>query len=578
MSLAILLQSDGLLNGDSGLFGALAVVTGVVILMGLLIILARRYKRCPSNRILVIYGKTSGGRSSKCLHGGGAFVLPLIQSYDFLYLDPIQIEIDLVGALSSENIRVNVPSVFTVAIGTEEETMNNASVRLLGLKTAEVMKQAEDIIFGQLRQVIASMRIEEINRDRDQFLASVQESLEPELRKIGLVLINVNIKDLTDESGYIEAIGRKAAATAIKQAEVDVAEQVKRGAIGVAEAQKDQAVSVANAEKVREIGTKQADREKAVRLAELEKERTVGEQQARYEQEAQVRDSEREMRIRVANANAKAVVGENDSKAEIANANATLRVREAEAYQQSETRHREAEAAVREAQFLAEAKAAEAEAKKIEAEKRAQLEASAKAEKAQTIVDAQASAERRRIEAEGEASAIFAKLDAEARGNYEVLAKKGQGLREIVESCGGAQAAFQMLMLEHLDKLSENAAKAIANIKFDKVVVWDGGGNGEPGGTSATSGFLRNLAGSLPPMLQIMKDIGGVEMPEYFGRIVGEPGKGAASSNGKRSDDGHPDERDAEVTEVPTKGPTAAVTKPAPKDGPKRDAREEPAT
>src|SRR5205814_3043935 len=185
-----------------------------------------------------------------------AFVYPMIQNYACLSLEPVQIEIPLQGALSIENIRVNVPSVFTVAIGTDEETMSNAAIRLLGSNTAQIVKQAEDMIFGQLRQVIASMRIEEINKDRDVFLSKVQQSLEPELRKIGLVLINVNIKDITDESGYIEAIGRKAASEAIQQAEIDVAQQVKRGAIGVAEADRDKAIEVANHEKTRDTGTK----------------------------------------------------------------------------------------------------------------------------------------------------------------------------------------------------------------------------------------------------------------------------------------------------------------------------------
>ncbi len=497
----------------------LMVVFGVLILMSFLLVIARRYKRCPSNRILVIYGKTGAGRSAKCLHGGGAFVWPLIQNYEYLSLDPVQIEIPLQGALSIENIRVNVPSVFTVAIGTDEETMTNAAIRLLGLETKDIVKQAEDMIFGQLRQVIASMRIEEINKDRDVFLEKVQTSLEPELRKIGLVLINVNIKDITDESGYIEAIGKKAASEAIQQALIDVSQQVKKGATGVAEADRDKSIAVAVAEKLRDMGTKEAERDRVVRLAELEKERKIGEQTAAYQQEAAVRDQERTMRIAVAEANAQAVSGENKSKANIAAAAAELKVKEAEAYQLGETRTRVAQAAVLEAQYLAQAKAADAQAKSIEAQKRAELEALAKAMKAQVIVDAEASAEKRKIEANGEAAAIFAKLDAEARGNYEILAKKGAGLKLIVESCGGAQQAFQMLMLEHIEELSKTAAAAIANVKFDKVIVWDGGGSD---GKNGTAGFLRGLAGALPPMMHMMRDIGGVQMPEYFGKLVEE--------------------------------------------------------
>src|SRR5262245_36648337 len=192
------------------------IAVAAMVFFILLMTLVTRYKRCPSNRVLVIYGKHTGSSTgTKTIHGGARLVMPLVQDYAYLSLEPIQIEIPLKGALSIENIRVNVPSVFTVAVGTDPQTMQNAAIRLLGLNTNEVKQQAGDIIFGQLRQVIASMGIEDINRDRDKFLHNIQTSLEPELQKIGLVLINVNIQDITDESGYLEAIGRKATADAI---------------------------------------------------------------------------------------------------------------------------------------------------------------------------------------------------------------------------------------------------------------------------------------------------------------------------------------------------------------------------
>jgi flotillin len=539
-------------------------VAGGLVLFSVVLMAAKRYKRCPSNRVLVIYGKTGGGNAAKCIHGGASFVVPLIQDYAYLDLDPIQIEVPLKGALSMENIRVNVPSVFTVAIGTDAGTMQNAAIRLLGLGTQEIKEQARDIIFGQLRQVIASMKIEDINRDRDKFLESIQLSLEPELKKIGLVLINVNITDITDESGYIEAIGRKAAAVAIQQAKIDVAEQEKKGQIGVAEAQREQAIAVANATKVREIGTREATREQAIRVAQLDKERQVGEQTAQYEQEALVKEAERqqalriaeldrdqkfgeqkavfereslvaeadrEKRVRLADANAKATAGEATAQAAIAIAQADFQVKKAEAYQRAETAKREAEAAVLEAQNKAMARAALAEADKIEAEKRALLEAPAKAEKAKMIVDAEAAAERVKLEAQAAAATIYAKLEAEARGQYEILAKKGEGLKKIIDACGSPQAAFQLLMLEHMDALAEASAKAISNIKFDKVVVWEGGGNGN--GTSSTAGFVKDMARMMPPMLQVMKDIGGVEMPEYLAKLTGDtPPAAPPSTNG----------------------------------------------
>jgi flotillin len=532
-----------------GLLAALAVG------LGLLFLFVSRYKRCPANKVLVISGTVAGGNSAKCISGGGAFVWPVIQEYDYLSLEPIQIDIPLKDALSFENIRVSVPSVFTVAVGTEAEVRQNAAIRLLKLDQMQIKRQAQDIIFGQLRQVIASMRIEEINRDREAFLHNIQTSLEPELKKVGLVLLNVNITDINDESGYIEAIGRKAAAEAVQKARGDVAEQEKLGEVRVAEAEREKTVQVANANKAREIGireaqreqavrvaeldkeqkvgeetaafereaqVKEAQRQQAVRIAELDKEQKVGEQTAAYEREAQIKEAEQKKRIAVAGADARAIAGEAEAQARIAATQAELQVKQAEAYQLSETRRREAEAAVQEAQNRAMARAALADAERVEAERRAALEAPAKAEKARIIVEAEAEAERRKLEAQAEAAAIFARLQAEARGEYEVLARKAEGLQKIVDACGGSKEAFQLLMLEHVDKLAETAATAISNIKFDKVVVWEGGGT--PNGAAA--GFLNNMARTLPPMMQVIQEIGGVELPQVFGKLV-DHGQGA---------------------------------------------------
>ncbi|MBA3889764.1 MAG: flotillin family protein [Gemmatimonadaceae bacterium] len=499
--------------------GLVIPLVAVALVASMVMLFVSRYKRCPSNRVLVISGRVAGGESARCISGGGAFVWPVIQEYAYLGLEPIQIDIPLKDALSLENIRVAVPSVFTVAVGTESEVRQNAAIRILGLTHEQIKRQAQDIIFGQLRQVIASMRIEEINRDREGFLHRVQTSLEPELAKIGLVLINVNITDLKDDSGYIEAIGQKAAAQAVQQARGDVAEQEKTGEVRVAEAQRERSVSVALAQKDMHIGMQVASREQAVRLAELEKERMVGEQQAGFQRDMAVKEAEQLKRVAVASAEAIAIAGEAESQGRVVATKATLLVKEAEAYQLAETRKREAEASVQEAQFKAQTRAALADADRIEAMRRAELEAPAKAEKARTIVEAQAAAEARTIEAQAEATAIYMKLEAEARGQYEIMAKKADAMRQLVDAAGGAKEAYQLLMLEHLDTLAETSAKAISNIKFDKVVVWDGG-NG------TTSNFLQNMSRTLPPMMHVLQDIAGVELPAFLGKLTPAAGDG----------------------------------------------------
>ena len=526
MTILSLLADGDFLSG--GTLWAIAGLLVVLVFFTFVLMLSSRYKRCPSNRVLVIYGRSGKNQPAQCIHGGAKFVWPLIQDFDYLNLDPMQIEIPLRGALSMENIRVNVPSVFTVAIGTDPEVMGNAAIRLLGLSGKEIEKQAVEIIFGQLRQVIASMKIDDINRDRETFLHHIQSSMEPELKKVGLVLINVNITDITDESGYIAAIGQKAASQAIQQARGDVAEQLRLGESRVAEAERDKSIQVANAKKDQQIGMHEADRAQAVRLAELEKEQKVGEQSAAFLRDAQIKTAQQAMRVSIANADAQAISGENEAQATVAASKATLAVKQAEAYQLGESRQKEAEAAVLEVQNRAMAKAALAQAERVEAERRAAVEAPAKAEKARVLVEAEAEAEKRRIVAEGEARAIYAKLEAEARGQFEILAKKGDGLKKIIDACGGAQQAFQLLMLEHFDNLVSASATAISNIKFDKIVVWE---NGEKNGT-ATANFLHGMARTMPPMMQVLRDIGGVELPESLVRFTEAQTAGAASQNG----------------------------------------------
>ncbi|MCO6432544.1 MAG: flotillin family protein [Deltaproteobacteria bacterium] len=268
-------------------YGTIAIILFVAFVFGIIAFLASRFRRCPSNQILAVYGKFATGGSVRCYHGGGTFVWPLIQDYSYLDLTPMTINIPLKNALSLQNIRINVPSTFTVAINTTPEAMNNAAVRLLGLSVSEIQEMASEIIFGQLRLTVASLTIEQINQDREKFLEAIRSNIDPELRKVGLYLINVNITDITDESGYIESIGKKAAATAINQAKIDVAEQEKLGAIGASEAEKERRIQVAayNAQAVEGENTAQAriaayNADLAEKTAEAERRGQVAEQKA----------------------------------------------------------------------------------------------------------------------------------------------------------------------------------------------------------------------------------------------------------------------------------------------------------
>ncbi|MBO7118102.1 MAG: flotillin family protein [Bacteroidales bacterium] len=434
-----------------------------------------RYKRCPSDKILVIYGKTGRNKqgavsSARCIHGGASFIWPVFQSYSFLDLTPISIECNLTNALSKQNIRVDVPCRFTVGISTEPENMTNAAERLLGLKIDDIRNIATDILFGQLRLVIATMDIEEINADRDKFLANVSTNVEAELRKIGLKLINVNVTDIRDESGYIEALGKEAAAKAINDAKKSVAEQNRYGEIGKAE----------------------ADRDKDIRIAE----------------------TSRDTRINTADANAKAVEGENNSKIAIAQSDAMRREKQAEAERLAVAAEKVQAAKALEEAYKSERDAELARAEREKATQQANIVVAAEIEKQKMIIAAEAEAEKLRREAKGEADAIYAKMAAQANGTLEILSKQAEGFNQMVQAAAGdPQKAVLMLIADRLPELVKTQVEAVKGIKIDKVTVWDGG-NAKDGKT-ATSNFISGMMGSVPPLQELFK-MAGMSLPNFL--------------------------------------------------------------
>ena len=440
------------------LLPAILVVGAIIMLAALL----NRYRRCPSDKILVIYGTRGTNGSAKCIHGGGAFVWPIIQDYAYLSLTPISIEANLTNALSRQNIRVDVPCRFTVGISTEGDSMNNAAERLLGLKPTDIQEMARDILFGQLRLVIASMSIEELNSDRDKFQENIMKNVEIELKKIGLKLINVNVTDIKDESGYIEALGKEAAAKAINEAKVSVAEQDKIGEIGRAEALK-------------------------------------------------------ETRIRTSEANAMAIAGENKAKVEVANSDADRREREAEAQRRAVAAEKVAQAKALEEAYSAEQLAETARAERERASQQANVIVAQEVEKRRVVIEAEAEAEQKRVQAKGEADAIFAKMEAEAKGLYQILTKQAEGYDQMIRAAGGdANKAYMLLLLEKLPELVRTQVEAIKGINIDKVTVWDNGGQSADG-KGSTANFVSGLLKSVPPLSDLF-DQAGMNLPEYLGK------------------------------------------------------------
>ncbi|WP_425263016.1 flotillin family protein [Vibrio owensii] len=453
--------------------GVAFIAVPIVLVVFLMFMLMAYYKRCKPNEVLVIYGKTTGKKSSKTVHGGGAFVVPLLQDYSYLSLEPISFDVDLKKALSSNNIRLNIPSTFTVAVSTESEVLSCAAERLLGLELDMIREKAQEIAIGQLRQVIASMTIEEINRDRDSFNEKVNSGVAEELAKIGLAVINVNIKDITDESGYLDAIGQKAAQSAIQQANIDVAEQTKKGEIGQAKALREQQVTVI---------AEQAESAKA-------QEKTTAE-----------RD------IFIAEQNAERKRGENEASAKEAEFDASLRIAQAQASETSEVREQKARKAIEESREEAELAARRVEEvvdQKIEAEK--------------AVVEAEGIAKAIEVKAKADANALLVKYEAEAEGLRKVMEAKAEGYQKLIEASG--QNAPALLLIEKMEEIMRIQMEAIKEIKIDKITVWDGGnGNGENG----LKGFVKDFA-TMAPQLHELAGQAGIKLPSFMGEVAQDP-------------------------------------------------------
>jgi flotillin len=475
----------------------------VVVLFIIISALISRYKRCPSDKILVVYGRT-GGASAKCIHGGGAFIWPVIQDYAYLDLKPISIEANLTNALSRQNIRVDVPCRFTIAISTESESMGNAAERLLGLHHEQIQELSKDILFGQLRLVIATMTIEEINSDRDKFLDNISKNVDTELKKIGLKLINVNVTDIRDESGYIEALGKEAASKAINEAKISVAEQDKIGETGKALADRERETQIAETHRDRDVKIANTHKDREVSIAIAAKDEAIGRA-----------DAERDTRIKTSEANAIAVKGENTAKIEIAASDALRREKEAEALRIAIAAEKVQQAKALEESYLAEQKAELARSERERSTQIANVIIPAEIAKQQAIIHAQADAETLRENAKGEADAIFAKMEAEAKGLFEILTKQAMGYEQVVKAAGGDPTkAFQLLLIEKLPELVKTQVEAVKNIKIDKITVWDSGANGSDGGSS-TSNFVSNMMKTVPPLNDLF-NMAGLNLPTYL--------------------------------------------------------------
>ena len=559
------------------------VLIGVGILAGIIFFIAfiKRFQRCPPDKLMVISGKVGKGedgkpRSSLCLHGGAKFVIPLIQEVHFLDLTPFSININLEGALSKQNIRVSVPATFTVGISTEMGIMQKAAERLLGQPLRAVQELGKEIIYGQLRLVIAQLEIEELNSKRDQFQEMVFKNIETELNKIGLKLINANITDIKDESGYIEALGRKAEAEVLNKAKRDVAAHNREGNVGEKEEQmqeqmtinekdREQREAVARSRNLAETAEAREKAKAAAEQSEIDKDKCAKIAKANAEKEAAQEEAATAKRARIAKARADAEAAEakaaadaqaakteaaKDLRMKVANANAEAEAAEKESETDKRTKVAATTAKAVAAENDAKAQIALSEAKRLEVEAQAKARAVAadKVQNAKALSEAYAAEEKAEIArasrtkaamqadvivkqeiekqrltlaAEAEAEAIRRKAKGEADARLAMMEAEAEGIKLQLAKRAEAYAMFVNAAGGDPDSavrlMMADKAEALVKTQVDAIkginIDKITVWDSMPGdGTSTTSNFVKSLMKSIPPIKDVY-DMIGVGLP-----------------------------------------------------------------
>lgn len=544
-----------------------SAILAVVIILTIIGVLSR-YRRCKPNQVLVVYGKTGGEKkSAKLYHGGAAFVLPIIQSHDILSMEPMQIDCRLTGALSSQNIRVDVPTTITVAISTNPEIMQNAAERLLGMDTESTENLITDIVYGQMRLIIAEMTIEKLNSDRDEFLDKARKNIDNELNKLGLYLLNINISDIRDEAGYIMNLGKEAESKALNEAQANIEEQEKLGAIKIAVQQKEKETAVANTQKEQEIqiaytekeketvvaetkkekevalaltdkekqiGVAQADRDRAaviaktladkesaiarskaeleVNKAEAERMEEVGKNKAEADKEAAIAIQDSEAQIKKAEAEKNASIGYNNAQKEVAVSVSELQIIKAQSEKKAGEEKVKSEAAVKTAKELADKEVEEAKAKKVQAALKAEKIVPAETQKEEAILQADAEAEKIKRRAAAEAAANLAKAEAEAKAIKMKLEAEAEGKKKsLMAEADGFKAMVEAAESNPQIAIQYKMVNQWKEIAGEQVKAFEHINLGNitvfDGGQNSTGNFLNNVVKTVAPALGVIDQL-----------------------------------------------------------------------
>jgi len=440
--------------------------------ISILLILANNWLKAEPNEALIFTGrkikvKAKDGtvitRGWRAVVGGAKFRIPVLETVNRISLKTMNLaDVRVEKAYSKEGVPVTIDAVANVKISGEEGMLDRAVERFLGTEARQIQQIIKETLEGQLRDIIGVLTVEELYQKRDMFVNKVLEQAGEELAKIGVIIDIINIQDIRDERGYLEALGIRRTA------------EVKRdAAVGQAEADRDAMQKSETARREGEVV--RAEQEK--QIAEAEKNRDVAKQQYHGETLAATKKAEQQGPLAEARARQEVVIQEQKVLEE-------------------QQRARE----------KVEAAKAEAEEQKYRAE---------------VVVPADAEKQAAVLKAEGEAQAILKVAEARAKGTQLQLEAEAEGLRKKAEAWNAYGKAAQLnLALEAIKTVADAGAKSIGQVKFDNVVAIDsGGGNGD----NAVNRLMTAAPGALVKFLEQMKAATGIDLAKRLQEITDMP-------------------------------------------------------
>ena len=472
------------------LFLAVVAIVGVIFVVGVFLgLYSNRYKKVGPNEVLVISGRRHAAldlvtgekttRNYRIVKGGGAFIWPVLERVDDLSLEIMTIDVVTPKVYTILGVPITVDGVAQIKVRGDDVSIATASEQFLSKSADEIRNVALQTLEGHLRAILGTLSVEEIYKDRDAFAARVQDVAAGDLANMGLSIVSFTIKDIRDDQGYLDALGRKRTA------------EVKRDAqIGEAEAARDATIASAQARQEGETAKYQAE----TKIAESEKDFQV--QKAEYDAQTNRKKAEAELAYTLQQNITNQEVKAEEVQVEVVERQKRIEVQE----QEVQRKEKELEATVK--------RPAEAEQYRIQT--------LANAKKHQTLTEAEGQAAAERSIGEGEAEANKARGLADA----EVIRQQGFSEAEAMEKKAlswqmYSQAAIIQQIIEALPEVAAAVAQPLS--QTERIVVINSGGDGGAGASKVTQD-VTNIVAQVPATVEALT---GIDLTETLKNLPG---------------------------------------------------------